>query len=196
MKCTILMGSPKREGNTAALLLPFLEELTALGAEWETVWLYDKDIQPCLGCKVCQDVMDGFGCVRRDEVEEIYRTVLDSDLVVFATPIYAWYCTAPMKALMDRLIYAGCKYYGRERGGSTLAGKPFATLVTCGYPPEKGADVWEAGLKRWCRHCRAPYLGMFCHQDMGRKDIFMNDQVEQDVRTFARRIAAAVQSEG
>jgi len=196
MKCTVLMGSPNRDGNTAAMLSPFLDELTSMGAECETAWLYDMNIQPCYGCKLCQDVMDDFGCVRADDVQRVYHTILSSDLVVFATPIYAWYCTAPMKALMDRVIYAGCKYYGKVRGGSTLAEKPFATLVTCGYPPEKGADVWETGLKRWCKHCRAPYLGMFCHQDLGRKDVFMNDKVEQDVRSFARSIIAAVQSKG
>lgn len=192
MKCTILMGSPNREGNTAALLKPFQEELTTLGVQWEIAWLYEQDILPCLGCKACQDVMDEFGCVRRDDVPRLYRSILDSDLILFATPIYAWYCTAPMKAAMDRLIYAGCKYYGAQRGGSTLTGKRVATITTCGYRPDKGADVWEEGLKRWCKHCGADYLGMFCHRDLGRKDEFMNPQTDAEVRGFARDLAAFV----
>ena len=49
MKFSVLMGSPRREGNTAALLRPFLEECQALGVETETIWLYDRAVNPCLG---------------------------------------------------------------------------------------------------------------------------------------------------
>ena len=46
---------------------------------------------------------------------EIFDAILESDMIILATPIYSWFCTPPMKALMDRLIYAGCKYYGEEK---------------------------------------------------------------------------------
>ena len=39
MKVCILMGSPRKQGNTNALLGPFRQELEGLGAETETVWL-------------------------------------------------------------------------------------------------------------------------------------------------------------
>ena len=113
MKYTILMGSPNRAGNTAALLRPFLETNETLGVEQEVIWLYDKEILPCLGCKACQDAAGELGCVRQDDVAEIYHKILESDLIVLATPIYSWFCTAPMKALLDRLFYGGCKYYGK-----------------------------------------------------------------------------------
>ena len=44
MKVCILMGSPRKQGNTNALLVPFRQELEALGAETETVWLHDLDM--------------------------------------------------------------------------------------------------------------------------------------------------------
>ena len=43
----ILMGSPRKTGNTAALLRPFTAELEKLGCRCETVWLYDLDLRPC-----------------------------------------------------------------------------------------------------------------------------------------------------
>ena len=46
MKCLILMGSPRKQGNTRQLLDPFTAELTALGWETETVGLYDLDLRP------------------------------------------------------------------------------------------------------------------------------------------------------
>ena len=54
VKILILMGSPRKQGNTAALLRPFREELERLGAETETIWLYDQDILPCVACRTCQ----------------------------------------------------------------------------------------------------------------------------------------------
>ena len=49
MKFTILMGSPRPQGNTAALLAPFLEECRFLGIQTQCIHLYDKKVGPCLG---------------------------------------------------------------------------------------------------------------------------------------------------
>ena len=110
MKVCILMGSPRKQGNTNALLVPFRQELEALGAETETVWLHDLDIRPCAACRACQRDWTVFGCVQRDDVPAIFDQVLACDLLVLATPIYSWYCTPPMKALLDRLVYGMNKY--------------------------------------------------------------------------------------
>lgn len=188
MKLCILMGSPRREGNTAALLGPFLEECEALGMETRTVWLYDKKIAPCLGCGSCQDCLDGLGCVQEDDFQEVFWAMADCDVIVPATPIYAFFCTAPMKALLDRAIYAGVKNYGREKGPKLLEGKRLAAIATCGYPPEQGADLWEEGLKRFCRHGGLEYMGIFCRRDWGKREPFMNGEREQAVRDFAQAI--------
>lgn len=59
-------------------------------------------------------------------------------MIVLATPVYAFFCTAPMKALLDRAIYAGNKNYGRTKGAALLNGKRVASIVTCGYRPDRG----------------------------------------------------------
>lgn len=195
MKFSVLMGSPRREGNTAALLRPFLEECQALSVETETLWLYDKMITPCLGCMTCQDVMDGPGCVQEDDFQEIFRAMVNCDAVILATPIYAFFCTAPMKALLDRAIYAGKKNYGREKGPALLGCQRVAAIATCGYPLEKGADLWEEGVKRWCRHGGLEYMGMFCRRDWGRGEPFLNEEREQAVRDFAQALTLAVRAD-
>ena len=128
MKILVLMGSPRKDGNTAALLAPFCEELRAGGAEVETIWLYDRDIRPCLACRRCQEDWTVFGCGQRDDVQAVFDKVMDCGCVILATPIYAWYCTPPMKALLDRLVYGMNKYYGDEKGPSLWAGKAVALL--------------------------------------------------------------------
>lgn len=192
MKFCVLMGSPRENGNTAALLRPFLEECGAMGVETETISLYDRAVAPCLGCMTCQDVPDRPGCVQDDDFEEIFRAMTDSDVIVLATPIYAFFCTAPMKALLDRAIYAGTKNYGAAKGVKLLEGKRLAAIATCGYPPEKGADLWEEGLKRFCRHGGLEYMGIFCRRDRGGAEPFLNEEREQAVRDFAQAIRMSV----
>ena len=190
-KVCVLMGSPRRDGNTAALLEPFCAELEARGADTETFWLYEKEIHPCVGCRNCQKDWTKFGCFWPDDVQEIADCILASDLIVLATPIYSWYCTPPMKALLDRLVYGMNKYYGEEKGPSLWAGKKLALLCTCGYPPEKGADLWEAGMKRYCKHSRLTYLGMLAEHDPGYRDVFMSPDKAERARAFAAQLLAA-----
>ena len=188
MNSTVLMGSPRKQGNTAALLAPFLQECAAMGGTTRVISLYEKKIGPCLGCMACQDCLEGLGCIQQDDFQAVFQAMEDCDTLVLATPIYAWYCTAPMKALADRAIYAGNKKYGAGRGPALLAGKRVATLVTCGYPEEKGADLWEAGLRRWCRHGGMEYMGMLCARDLGRDVPFLTEEKERSARRFARML--------
>ena len=188
MKYTILMGSPNHNGNTAALLQPFLEENQEMGIEQDMIWLYEREIKPCLGCKACQNAVGCLGCVPKDDFQSIFDSIQTSDVLVLATPVHSWFCTAPMKAVMDRLIYAGCKYYGREKQPSAYWMKQVASIATCGYRPEKGTDLWEEGLKRWCKHGEMDYLGMFCRRDTGDAKAFLDSKTEFDIRDFAHAL--------
>ena len=59
MKVCILMGSPRKQGNTNALLGPFRQELEGLGAETETVWLPALEIRPCTALPRLPAGLDG-----------------------------------------------------------------------------------------------------------------------------------------
>ena len=192
MKVCVLMGSPRKDGNTAAITTPFIEELIAAGYEAEVIWLYDKNIQPCLACRTCQKDWTIFGCCRKDDVQEIFNKLMVCDLIVFATPIYCWYCTAPMKALMDRLVYGMNKYYGDKKGPALWAGKSVVSITTCGYRPEKGADLWEDGLKRYCKHSGLHYLGQLAERHLGYQTTFMDTEKAVRARTFAQEIMSAI----
>ena len=192
MNVLILMGSPRKNGNTAALLTPFLDELRQGGADTETVWLYDLEIRPCVACRACQGDWTSFGCAQEDGVQEVFRKILKSDLIVLATPIYTWYCTPPMKALLDRLVYGMNKYYGKEKGPALWAGKALALLETCGYRPEKGTDLFEEGMRRYCKHSCLRYLGSHAERHLGYDTVFMDAEKETRTREFARNLLELV----
>ena len=185
-KVCILLGSPRKHGNTIQLVRPFVEELERQGCACSVTWLYDKTVQPCLACRTCQKDWSKFGCAIHDDMQEIFDCVLDSDLLVLATPIYSWYCTPPMKAVLDRLVYGMNKYYGEEKGPALWAKKRVALITTCGYPPEKGADVWESGVKRYCKHSQLQFAGSLTERDLGYKRTFMDEGKESRAREFAR----------
>ncbi|MGI6257275.1 MAG: flavodoxin family protein [Anaerovoracaceae bacterium] len=195
LKGCILMGSPRNHGNTAKLVAPFMEELAAWGMCCEMIRLHDLKLEPCIACRICQDVHDDFGCFQDDDMAEIFEKVLAADLLVLATPIYSWYATPPMKAVMDRLVYGMNKYYGKEKGPSLWAGKPLALITTCGYPVEKGADLWEEGIRRYCKHSRLEYLGMLAQRDMGYDAVFMDADKDGEARGFGKKIFLQVSGE-
>ena len=97
-----------------------------------------------------------------------------------------------MKAVLDRLVYGMNKYYGEEKGPALWEGKKVALVTTCGYPPEKGADLWEEGVRRYCKHSKLSYLGWLCEHDPGYRHPFMTEEKAEDAKRFARKLLEAL----
>ena len=189
MRYTVLKGSPRKNGNTNALLAPFLDELSKNGADFDIFDLYDLKIDGCHACLGCQKDKTVPGCVIQDDMQPILKATLEYDAIIVASPIYAWYCTAPTKAVLDRYIYAYCKFYGDDPHGPILwKGKKLFILTTCGYPVEKGADVFEDGMKRYCKHCGIVYGGMLAERERNLKEAFMDAEEEDHARAFAHQV--------
>ena len=85
-----------------------------------------------------------------------------------------------------------CKYYGEEKGPSLLRGRRAAILTTCGYRPEKGADLFEEGVRRYCKHTGMTYAGMLAERHLGYNVPFMDGEKEQRARAFARTLSAGL----
>jgi len=188
LKYLILMGSPRKNGNTHELVKPFMEELKTNNNQCEILWLYDMNIKPCLACRVCQNYWTSFGCAIKDEAQIVFDKILESHVIILATPIYSWYCTPPMKSMMDRMVYGMNKYYGDEKGPSLWAGKKVALITTCGYRPEKGSDLFEEGIKRYCKHSQLNYIGMLVERHLGYNTEFITEEKINNARLFAREL--------
>ena len=195
MRCTVLFASPRGErSNTLALLGPWLEAWHQAGHKARVFSLYDMDIKPCSACRDCQNDWQRPACVVQDDMQPIFGSVLQSDLLLLATPIYSWFCTPPMKAALDRLVYAMEKYYGPAgRGPSLLAGKALAAVTTCGYRPERGADLFLEAMARWCKHGQLRWLGGLTGRHRGYDTIFMDEEKAARARAFAAEIMKEMQ---
>ena len=193
MKCTVLFASPRGEAsNTLAVTRPVTDALAQAGWEVARFSLYDMDIQPCRACRGCQMDWEHPACVLADDMPAIFDAVLRSDILLLAAPIHSWFCPAPMKAALDRFVYALNKYYGpRGRGPSLLSGKSLAILTTCGYRPEKGADLFIEGMRRWCRHTDMRYVDALTERHLGYDHTFMDAEKKNRARAFARSLMQA-----
>ena len=99
MKIVGILGSPRKGGNTETLLDIALGEAHENGARTEKIALREKSIAPCDGCQGC---IETGTCVIEDDAQEIYQTMVGSDGIIWATPIYFWSMTSQTKTLMDR----------------------------------------------------------------------------------------------
>ena len=186
MNVLILMGSPRRISNTAELCKPLMDELTTQGATVRYVTLSDKNIQPCLGCYTCQNVSGEYGCVQKDDMFPLVDDIQWADLILLATPIYAWYCTASMKNVLDR-HYGLNKFYGSGEG-SLWAGKKVAILATHGYDDAYATDPFAMGVERLCKHSNLEYVGIYSVQDEDNLASFRTEAAMQGAREFARKL--------
>lgn len=186
---TVLFASPRKKGNTWSLLEIFLEEASKRGLEYRVFSLYDRQIESCQACLDCQEVEEDFGCPLEDDMEEIFESILRSRLIIFASPIYSWYTTPPLKAAMDRLVYGMNKYYGSVKA-NLWQGKALAGIFSCGYPVERGTDLLDEGLKRYARHSRLVYLGSLGERDPGYGRIFMDEDKKARMKAFSKRLLA------
>lgn len=190
MRFLILMGSPRRGGNTAELCKPFLTELERGGAQVCYIALADKEIHPCKGCYACQDVEGAYGCVQQDDMQGIVAQIMEADCLVLATPIYSWYCTAEMKAVLDR--HFGLNKYYRSTKGSLWAGKAVALVTTHGYDAQYAASPFETGVKRLCEHSKLDYMGMYSVRDENDLASFQTAEAVAGAEGFARTLMQAL----
>ena len=68
MKVVGVVGSPRKNGNTAYLLEEVMKILREK-CETEIIFLKDYDIKPCEGCRCCEE---NEGCIIEDDMQELY----------------------------------------------------------------------------------------------------------------------------
>ena len=184
MQICILNGSPRVHGNTAELAKPFLEELTSGGATLSNYTLVNMNVASCKGCYHCQDVANEYGCYQQDDMHAIAKSIIESDLIVLVTPIYTWFCTTELKAVLDR-FYGLAKYY-RSAEGNFVEGKRIAILATHGYDAAYAADPFVIGIQRMCEHYGMRYNGMYSVRDADDLASFQTKQAQSGAREFAQ----------
>jgi multimeric flavodoxin WrbA len=94
-----IAGSPRRGGNTDILLDSYLGGAGAAGYKVDKVIVSELNISPCRECNSCYETGE---CVIRDDMDRIYKSLLEVDRIVIATPVFFMGPTAQLKSVIDR----------------------------------------------------------------------------------------------
>jgi len=122
MKILGLSCSPRRQGNTETLVSEALIGARHEGAETELFSVSGREIKPCDGCNACYTTGE---CHIKDDMQDVYQKLLESDGIIFGTPIYLYSMTAQAKALLDRT-------FALNRPEKSLANKVGGVVVIAG----------------------------------------------------------------
>lgn len=187
MKILTILGSPRKKGNTASVLDMVEAELT-VGHQVERVAITAVKVNGCLGCGMCQKVVDRPGCVQQDDAVALFERMMAADAVIYGSPLYCWDFSSQMKALIDRhfCLVTG---YGTDSYRSLIADKPVALLVTCAGPVNGNADVIQTVFDRVCEFGKARVVNKtvipFCT---------VPDALGEDARAAARKLAGDIRN--
>ncbi|XXM70417.1 flavodoxin family protein [Lysinibacillus sphaericus] len=93
MKVLALLGSTRKDGNSEYLAKKIVE-----GTDHTIVSLADLDIKPIVDMRHTEE---GFSPVE-DDYEELVELIQEHDILLFATPLYWYGMSGPMKNFFDR----------------------------------------------------------------------------------------------
>ena len=94
-----IAASPRRGGNTDALLDEAILGAEKSGAEVERYLLSKKKIAPCIECYGCAKTGR---CVVKDDIQEFYDRLFEIDAIIVSSPVFFMGAPAQLKALIDR----------------------------------------------------------------------------------------------
>lgn len=121
MKILGIVCSPRKGGNTEILVSEALASAKDLGAAVELLTIADKNISPCDGCESCMKISM---CKIKDDMQDIYPKLLESDGIILGTPVYFWSVCAQAKALIDRTYpYRKYRRLRNKVGGAIIVAR-------------------------------------------------------------------------
>ena len=122
MKITVITGSPRRNGNTFAMVDAFIKAAEAKGHE---VVRFDAAMMHIGGCHACMTCFKtGKACSFDDDFNIIAPHILNADAIVYAMPLYWYSIPAQIKGVIDRVF----SFYVAEK---PIQGKKMGLICCC-----------------------------------------------------------------
>lgn len=132
MKMLVILGSPRKGGNSETLALATAEAFAEAGGSYEVVRLNNLKLRPCQGCGGCDTTGD---CILKDDMAELYEKSDAADRILLASPVYFYGLSAQCKIYGDRMQAKWARKYllkERFRGSEGRKGYLVTTAATKG----------------------------------------------------------------
>ncbi len=165
MKIIIFNGSPRtKNSNTHFIVKEFIKGAESEGAEVENIFLFPKKINTCLACFDCWRKTPG-KCIVKDDTEELLEKFINSDVAVFATPLYVDNISGIMKNFMDRMLPLFHPIIEKDENGESRHKKRFdkypkiVVISNSGFPEQSHFQVLRLLFRRIARNTHSEVIG-------------------------------------
>lgn len=176
-KVEIFNGSPRKNGNTSALVNYLSSLLNNKDINTGTSFLYSYDIKPCTDCRACKK--NSYECMVNDEMNTLYKKMEGAEVLVLGTPVY-WYApTAKMKLLIDRLR----PYYVNKK----LKGKKAVIIMVAGSGAPD-CDLTIEMFKRIFNALEIDFIGTIITESYDIGDVEKDKIVFEEIKKIAELI--------
>ena len=179
----VLLGSPRRKGNSALLAEQITKGAKSAKAKVETIYLQGKKIAPCRACMTCKKA-NSKGCAIQDDMRELYPKLIKADAWVIASPVYWFNMSAQTKIFLDRTY--GLTAY--EKG--PRIGKRIAIAMSYG-----GEDPFDSGCVNALRtfqdafaYKESKIIGMVYGSAEEAGEIRSNKKIMQDAFDLGKKL--------
>ena len=181
----VILGSPRKKGNSAILAQQISQGAISEKAEVETIYLHGKNIAPCKACMTCQK-KGSKGCSIDDDMQEIYAKLIKADAWVIASPVYWFTMSAQTKIFMDRCFALPAYHHDPFRG------KRIAVAMSYGDEDAVRSGCINAlrTFQDAYRFTRSSLVGMVYGSAMDAGEIRSNEKLMQDAYNLGRMLAA------
>jgi multimeric flavodoxin WrbA len=182
-KILILLGSPRKDGNSALLAKKIAAGAASSGATTESIFIQDMKIAPCKSCYACQKPKTK-GCSISDDMQTLYPKLLEADGWIIASPVYWFTMSAQTKLWMDRCF--ALPAYGKD----PFSGKRIAVAMSYG-----DADPFVSGCVNALRTFQDAYayvgakiVGVVYGSAMKAGEIAIQEKLLEDAEVLGRKL--------
>jgi multimeric flavodoxin WrbA len=182
MKALILNGSQKGDDSLALLERILVTELEAQGWNVDSILLHEKKIANCMGCFGCWTKTPGL-CVINDFGRQIPGQMINSDLVVYLSPVTFGGYSSVLKKAMDRIVPLMMPFFMKIDGEihhKTRYAK-YPRMMSLGLmpgPDDESEKLFRALLTRNAINFHAPGHA---------SEVFLKDDSEEKIRAGVAR---------
>ena len=119
MKAIGIVGSPRRNGNSALLMNNILSGLKE-NFKIESIFLKDLNIKPCEACHYC--IKEG-KCIINDDMQELFLKIKEAKVIILSSPVHMGGITSLLRKFMERMWHLRKGQLKNKLGSYVIVGR-------------------------------------------------------------------------
>ena len=140
LQVRVLNGSTRKNGCTYTALCEVAEALNQDGVQTEIFQMGGQGVHDCIACGRCEQLGH---CVFDDDI--VNQCLAHAQMAggfVFGSPVYYAHPTGQILAVLDRMFYAGKRYFMQKPGAAVVSARRAGTTASLDVLHKYFADAW------------------------------------------------------